>query len=178
MSYDPYANLPSAANFHLSSKSFADGAFLPSSQVSRMASPDGADRSPHLRWDGAPEGTRSFVLTCLDPDAPTASGFWHLAAYNIPSSVNELKEGAVSLDSIAESFPREASLLQNDGGVRGFVGAAPPPGHGPHRYMFVLSALDVEHIKLDDLASPAMLGFQMFGHTLGRARLTGLYENR
>src|SRR5690606_22315244 len=31
----------------------------------------GGNRNPHLAWDGVPEGTRSLVLLCIDPDAPT-----------------------------------------------------------------------------------------------------------
>ena len=174
MTHDPYAALPEVPSFALDSTSFADGERLPLPQVSGMVGTGGGDASPQLSWSGFPEGTKSFALTCFDPDAPTASGFWHLAAYNIPLSATELAEGAITVED-RSGLPEAASLLRNDGGVRGFVGAAPPPGHGDHRYMFVVHALDVEKLELDDLASPAFLGFQMFGHTLGRARLTGTF---
>src|SRR6185312_14136276 len=38
-----------------------------------MGAPDGfgGNRNPQLAWSEAPEGTRSFVLLCVDPDAPT-----------------------------------------------------------------------------------------------------------
>jgi hypothetical protein len=38
-----------------------------------MGTPDGfgANRNPHLAWEGAPAGTRSFVLVCVDTDVPT-----------------------------------------------------------------------------------------------------------
>lgn len=87
---------------------------------------------------------------------------------------SELEEGFIALDS-ASGLPEGAALLRNDGGVRGFVGAAPPPGHGDHRYIFVVHALDIDSLDLDEMASPALLGFQMFGHTLGRAPLTGIF---
>lgn len=29
------------------------------------------DRNPHLAWSGVPDGTRSFLLVCVDPDVPT-----------------------------------------------------------------------------------------------------------
>lgn len=175
MTYDPYEALPEVACFDLTSDSVRDSERLPLSQVGAMTGLDGKDSTPQLSWSGAPAGTKSYALTCFDPDAPTASGFWHLAAYDIPAQVTSLDEGAVVLDRTSASFPEAAGLLRNDGGVRGFVGAAPPPGHGEHRYMFVVHALDVESLDLDEEASPAMLGFQMFGHTLGRARLTGTF---
>ena len=58
----------------------------------------------------------------------------------------------------------------------GYVGAGPPPGHGPHRYVFAVHALDVEHTGADASASPAYVGFTMFGHTIGRGLLIGTFE--
>ncbi|WP_144721896.1 YbhB/YbcL family Raf kinase inhibitor-like protein [Agrococcus jejuensis] len=175
MTFDPYAALPSVPSFALTSSAFGDGDTLPMPQISAMASPDGGDATPQLSWSGAPEGTQGYALTCLDPDAPTGSGFWHLAVFGIPASVTELSEGAVVLDRITDAALEGAHVLRNDGGVRGFVGAAPPPGHGVHRYMFVVHALDVAELEIDESASPGLLGFQLFGHTLGRARLTGVF---
>ena len=38
-----------------------------------MGQPDGfaPNRNPHLAWSDVPDGTRSFALLCIDPDAPT-----------------------------------------------------------------------------------------------------------
>lgn len=175
MSFDPYAALPAAQEFTVTSTSFIDGDHLATAQVSGVMGAGGEDKTPQLSWSGAPEGTKSFAITCYDPDAPTASGFWHLAAHGIPADVRELEEGAFTAEAVAESVPGSVRVLKNDAGIRGFVGAAPPPGHGDHRYMFVVHALDLETLDLDDDASPALLGFTMFGHTLGRARITGLF---
>lgn len=57
-----------------------------------------------------------------------------------------------------------------------FIGAAPPAGHGPHRYFVVVHALDVESIGVPADATPAVLGFTMAGHILGRAVLTATAE--
>ena len=69
--------------------------------------------SPHLAWSGAPEGTRSFVLLCMDPDVPTVGDdvnqegrsvphdlprcdFCHWVMIDIPADCHELAEGACS----------------------------------------------------------------------------------
>ena len=130
----------------------------------------GEDRSPQLSWSGFPEGTKSFAVTVYDPDAPTASGFWHWAVANIPASVTELPSGAGDKD--APQLPDGAVQLRNDGGFAGYVGAAPPSGHGPHRYFVVVHAVDTEHASRSTRTrTPAVLGFNLFFHTLGRAVL-------
>ena len=80
----------------------------------------------------------------------------------IPATVTELPEGAFQ--------------LPNDARQACFIGAAPPAGHGPHRYFVVVHALDVESIGLPADATPAVLGFTMAGHILGRAVLTATAE--
>lgn len=174
MSHNPYDLLPEAPAFTLTSTSVTEGGRLATPQVSGVFGAGGEDRLPQLRWSGAPEGTKSYVLTCYDPDAPTVSGFWHLAAYNIPASTTELAEGAITAAG-GEGLAEGVVILPNDGGVEGFIGAAPPPGHGDHRYIFVVQALDVETLDLDPPVSPALLHFQLLGHVIGRASLTAYY---
>lgn len=175
MTHDPYAALPEVPAIEVTSASFEAGARLPLAQIGAMIGTGGGDLSPQLSWSGVPEGTASIAVTCYDPDAPTASGFWHLAAFGLPASTTELAEGAVTPGGAGDGLPAGTRLLRNDGGVAGFVGAAPPPGHGDHRYIFAVHALDVDLADLDDAASPAMLGFRMFGHTLARGTLTGVF---
>ena len=93
-SSDPFAGLPDAPVFTVTSSDLGQGDTLPVPQVSGIFGAGGEDRSPHLAWSGFPEGTRSFVVTCYDPDAPTLSGFWHWAVFNIPASVTELPAGS------------------------------------------------------------------------------------
>ncbi|MCE0768629.1 YbhB/YbcL family Raf kinase inhibitor-like protein [Pseudonocardia kujensis] len=175
MSHDPYSELPELPTFTVTSDDVTHGGTLDTPHLSGLMGAGGEDRSPHLSWSGFPEGTKSFAVTCYDPDAPTASGFWHWAVADIPASVTELPAGAG--DENASSLPEGAVVLANDAGMKRFVGAAPPPGHGPHRYIFVVHAVDVESLGLPDGATPAFLGFNLFSHAIARATLTATHEN-
>lgn len=165
--------LPAVPAFAVASPDVRDGQPMPPAQRSGLFGAGGQDRSPALSWSGFPAGTRSFAVTMYDPDAPTGSGFWHWAVVNIPASVTGLEADAGSEDGAR--LPRGALQLPNDARLRRYVGAAPPPGHGLHRYVFVVHALDVESLAIPPDATPAFLGFSMLGHTLGRATLTATY---
>jgi Raf kinase inhibitor-like YbhB/YbcL family protein len=172
---DPFARHPDVASFTVTSTTVTDGASWSREQYSGIFGvAGGKDISPQLSWHGAPEGTKSYVVTVYDPDAPTGSGFWHWAVADIPATVTELPEGAG--DDTGSSLPAGAFQLRNDAGAARFVGAAPPAGHGPHRYFIAVHALDVESIGVQPDATPAVLGFTMFGHTLGRAVLIAIGE--
>lgn len=175
MSNNPFFNLPEVAAFKVTSNDIANGHPLPPHQYSEMSGVEGGqDLSPHLEWSNAPEGAKSFAITVYDPDAPTGSGLWHWAIINIPSSVTELPTGAG--DEHGKGLPQGALQLPNDLRLKRYIGAAPPAGHGPHRYYFVVHALDIENIGVDPSATPALLGFTMLGHTLGRAVLMATGE--
>ncbi|MBO2450251.1 YbhB/YbcL family Raf kinase inhibitor-like protein [Actinomadura barringtoniae] len=170
---NPFARLPEAASFTVTSTSVDHGAAWSDEQLS-SGLPGGKDLSPHLSWSGAPEGTKSYAVTVYDPDAPTGSGFWHWAVADIPAAVSELPEGAG--DETGSGLPDSAFQLPNDARMARYIGAAPPAGHGPHRYFIVVHALDVESIGVPADATPAVLGFTMAGHILGRAVLTATAE--
>ena len=172
--YNPYDRLPRVASFELASEDVRDGEELAQPQVSGIFGAGGEDISPQLAWSGFPESTRSFAVTCYDPDAPTGSGFWHWAVVDIPAEVTVLSRGMG--DDGGEHLPAEAFQLGNDGGTAGYIGAAPPPGHGRHHYYFVVHAVDVESLGINKDATPAFLGFNLFSHTLGRAMIVPWYE--
>ncbi|HEV7678031.1 MAG TPA: YbhB/YbcL family Raf kinase inhibitor-like protein [Candidatus Dormibacteraeota bacterium] len=174
MSRDPYADLPERPWFTLTSEDIADGAELPAAQRSGLFGAGGQDVSPQLSWSDVPAGTKSFAVTVYDPDAPTASGFWHWAVANIPAAVTSLATGAG--DEGGAGLPAGALSLRNDAGMTRYLGAAPPQGHGPHHYHFVVHAVDVESLDIGADATPAFLGFNLFSHTLGRARIVATYE--
>ena len=168
MTYNPYDALPQLPSFTLTSVDVTDGQPLRQPQVSGIMGAGGSDTSPQLTWSGFPAETKSFAVTVYDPDAPTASGFWHWAVANIPASVT-------SLDSGAEP-PEGAVVLRNDAGAANYVGAAPPSGHGPHRYFVAVHAVGVEKLDIGPDASPAYLGFNLFMNAIARAYIVGTYE--
>lgn len=169
---DPYELLPAAGSFAVTSTDVHDAEQLPRRQVHHSAGGD--NESPQLSWAGFPAGTRSFVVTCFDPDAPIVSGFWHWVVVNIPASVTELATGAGADDT---SLPPGAFHVRNDFGTHAYGGAAPPQGDQVHRYYFVVHAVDVDALPVDSGASPAVVGFNLAFHTLARAIITPTYQH-
>jgi len=169
---DPYEHLPQVPSFPVTSEDVAEGERLADRHASGAMGVDGGeDVSPQLSWSDAPAGTRSFAVTVYDPDAPTASGFWHWAVADLPAATTSLPTGAAT-----DGLPEGAVQLRTDGGSAGFVGAAPPPGHRTHHYWVVVHAVDVETLGLDADAPPAQLGFALFSHTLARATIVATYD--
>lgn len=158
--------------FTLSSNTLSDGAKMSEAHVFNGMGYNGENRSPHLAWSGAPQGTKSFVISCYDPDAPTGSGWWHWGVANIPATVYELPEGA---GSGMPGLPTGAVQTRTDFGTSGYGGAAPPQGES-HRYQFTVYALDVDVLDVDEQASGAYLGFNVHFHSLGKASLTVIYS--
>lgn len=170
----PFWNLKDVPRFTLTSTDVTEGAELEAAQTSgSMGVPGGQDVSPQLSWSGFPAETKAFAVTCYDPDAPTGSGFWHWVVADLPARVAELPANAGDPD--AGLLPEGAYTVRNDAGEPRFVGAAPPEGHGPHRYFFIVHALS-EPLELDESATPAFVGFNVFFKSIGRAWIETRYE--
>ena len=162
------------ATFTLNSDTFEDGQILPAAQRGAATGPGGRDESPPLSWGGAPAGTRSYAVTVFDPDAPGHGGFWHWAVLDIPADVTSLPAGAGAEGG--RLLPAGAVQLKNDAGFHGYLGAAPPPGHGPHRYVITVHALDIAPSGLNEHTAQGSLEAKLSRHTLGRGTLTGIFE--
>ena len=170
----PYDFMPPVPSFTVESNDVTDGQQMSDAQVFDGFGMTGQNISPHLRWHGFPAETRSFAVTCFDPDAPTGSGFWHLVLLDVPASVTELATGAASGDL---TVPAGSFLVRNDYGVKAFGGAAPPKGE-VHRYVFAVHALDVDNLAsqgVDSDVSPAVAGFNLRFHTIARGMLIPVY---
>jgi hypothetical protein len=169
----PYDYLPPVPSFTVESNDVAEGQQLSDAQVYDSFGMTGQNISPHLRWSGFPAETKSFAVTCYDPDAPTGSGFWHWVLIDVPGSVTELAAGAASGDQ--SGLPGDSFCVRNDFGSSDFGGAAPPAGDPPHRYVFAVHAVDSDKLGIDAGVSPAVAGFNLRFHTIGRGLLIPVY---
>ena len=146
-------------------------AFGPDEPIPVEFTCDGADRSPPLRWSDPPDGTRSFALIVEDPDAPGGT-FRHWGVYDLPGDLRELPADAGSPQ--AAQFPQ----ARNDFGRPGYGGPCPPRGHGAHRYLFRLLALDVAHLEAGATPTVDKILERAKPHVLAGGVLTGRYGRR
>ena len=169
----PFEFFPDVALFELSSRDFIDGGSLSMSQVADSMGYHGANMSPQLSWRGFPAATLSFAITVHDPDAPTGSGFWHWVVTDLAHDVTEVASGAGASDGA--QLPKGSHQFRNDTNSSGYVGCAPPTGDAPHRYVHTVHALDVESLKLEPWTTPAVVGFHLRFHAIGRAQIVGTF---
>ncbi|CAN0622735.1 YbhB YbcL family protein [Burkholderia multivorans] len=164
------------AEFRLRTDAFPANGFMPKAQEYNHAGfgVDGGNVSPALVWENAPAGTKSFAVTCYDPDAPTGSGFWHWVAVNLPAGTTNLAEGAGAAGSAA--LPNGTVQVRNDYGDEGFGGAAPPRGDKPHRYVFRVHALSVDSLPVTPDTTNAIARFMIHLNQIAAAEFTGLYQ--
>ena len=145
--------------FELQSPAFASGGTIPEAYAQ-----SGRNISPPLSWSGTPPGTKSLVLLVEDSDAPVGT-VTHWAAYDIDPSLEKLGEGV-----------RDLRHAKNDMDHAHYDGPKPPPGHGPHRYRFRLSALDVASLELPENPMNRDLKTAARSHALAEAQLIGIFE--
>jgi len=149
---------PHAADLELRSSTFRDHGPLPARYTS-----DGAGVSPPLTWSKVPPGTRSLVLVVEDADSPTPRPLVHAIATVDPHR-HKLPEGALSSADTAD-----VKLGRNSFLGAGYTAPDPPPGHGPHRYVFELFALD--HMpRLERRPGRSKIKSEMRGHIIAARR--------
>ena len=163
-----------AESLTLSSNDISNGELMNQAQEFKGFGCSGGNLSPHLKWSGAPKGTKSFAITAYDPDAPTGSGWWHWQVVNIPKNITELAAGVGSTEK--DLKPKGSVQIKNDYGSRGFGGACPPIGHGTHHYRFTVHALSVEKLEIPENASGALSGYMINGSTIESSTIESLYK--
>jgi Raf kinase inhibitor-like YbhB/YbcL family protein len=166
------ASLSHAAGFTLSSPDIKANALIPQSFEYNGFGCAGENKSPALKWSGAPKNTKAFAVTVYDPDAPTGSGWWHWMVINIPADVTELASNAGAEGGA--NLPKGARHARIDYGVAGWGGVCPPPGDKPHRYIFTVHALK-DKLDVPADATAALTGFMINGNSLGKATFTAKY---
>jgi Raf kinase inhibitor-like YbhB/YbcL family protein len=150
----------------VTSETFEAGEPLPTATAHAAAG--GEDVSPQLSWTPGPDGTKSYAVTCYDPDAPTDIGFVHWVLFDLPATTTSLPAGygGHATDGI-EGY--------TDWGQSAWGGCAPPPGDDPHHYRFTVYALDTEKAGIDASATYAFFRFNTGSHVLATGEIVGTY---
>lgn len=154
-----------SGSFQITSAVFVQGG-----QIPQKYTVNGENISPPLSWTSAPQNTKSFTITCEDPDASGSGGgaFFHWIVFDIPGNVTQLSEGITN----QRTLDNGAKQGTNDMGTIGYTGPSPPSG--THRYVFKIYALD-NMLNLEPGATKQQVNSAMQGHILGQAQITGKY---
>jgi Raf kinase inhibitor-like YbhB/YbcL family protein len=161
---------PAALAMTLTSPDIPPGGAIGSEQAFDGAECPGRNVSPALAWSDPPEGTKSFALSMIDPDAPAAGGFWHWWAFDLPASSTGLAKGAGSGAALKDG----ALQGRNDFGSPGYGGPCPPKGK-PHHYVLTVYALDIDRLGPEADKSTADFDATVHAHALAKATLVGFY---
>ena len=180
------SSLSPAPEFTLSSPDLKSGVF-DNKHVLNGFGCKGENVSPALEWRHLPAGTKSLALQVYDPDAPSGSGFWHWAVYNIPPTTVTLPQGAGNRPERlpAGAFGGNTDFMDTGatGGNGNYGGPCPPQGDKPHRYVFTIYALAVDKLEVaagvPRTGSAALYGFVLNKGIgpglLGKASFTATY---
>lgn len=145
-------------------------AFEESGMIPMKYTCDAENVSPPLSWTKGPDSTKSYVLICDDPDAPSKT-WLHWVLYNIPSSVTSLPEHVPTTDTVMKT----ALNGINDSKTSGYSGPCPP--RGVHRYYFKIYALDcLLNLKAGETAG--VVESAMKDHVLDSGTLMGKYSRK
>lgn len=163
--HEDFAQVPET--IQVTSAAFTEGQPIPTRYTA-----DGEKLSPPLAWEGAPTDAATLVLIAEDPDAPAPAPLVHILAWALPGDRAALDEGALR----SPGAGGEAVSM----GRNSFLGAEylppdPPPGHGPHRYVFQLYALDAA-LDLQGKPIRTQVVNAMKGHVIAKGALIGTYQ--
>ena len=169
----------------------------------------GNNRNPHVKWSEFPENTKSFALICVDPDVPSVGDdvnqegkwvpynlprvdFYHWVLVDIPVSITEIEDGAVSsgitergkatgntefgvtgINDYTGWFAGDANMSGNYGG---YDGPCPPfNDERIHHYHFKIFALDTESLHLNGVFDGRQAMEAIKPHIIDSAEWIGTY---
>jgi Raf kinase inhibitor-like YbhB/YbcL family protein len=163
----------SKGNFQIRVPGLGPNGQIPNDFVLNQFGCYGKNLSPAIVWSGAPAETQSFALAVWDSDAPKSDGFYHWMIVNIPSAVHSLPVGAGNSEK--QLTPAGAVQLRNDYGETGYGGPC-PPGHQLHHYHFLLYALKVAHLAIDQSIAPSTAATKFQNEILAKTEVVATYQ--
>lgn len=159
------ATRPELAAVAMSTISLTSTSFRPDGQLGLRHAGRwyGDNVSPQLAWTRPPVRTEALLLVVEDIDSPTKDPIIHLAALLDPA-LRTVSEGELNRQRTAPGV----TLLD----PRGYRGPAALPGHGEHRYVFHLYALDT---RPEGDTLPKVLESSA-RHVIAHGQLTGTFR--
>ncbi|MGI9017108.1 MAG: YbhB/YbcL family Raf kinase inhibitor-like protein [Euzebya sp.] len=156
------------AAFRLTSPAFDDDDDLPVRFTQR-----GEDISPPLQWEGVPDDTKELVLICEDRDSDEGV-VTHWVVYGIlPEDTSELPED-LGDQALVQQDDFEIYQGLNEFDVSGWSGPLTTEDRGPHRFFFLLHAMDTELVELSPGATRAELRTATKDHIIATAEIVGI----
>lgn len=150
----------------------ASPAFAYNSTMPTQYTADGAGMSPPLEWHGVPADAQAIVLLVEDADSPTPNPLVHAIVWDLPGADGSLPEGALPTsrrDDDTDAMGKNSYLTPT------YLPPDPPPGHGSHRYVFQIFALDVA-VRFERPPGRATLLERIREHVIAKGLLIGRYE--
>jgi Raf kinase inhibitor-like YbhB/YbcL family protein len=160
-------NVLGGGAMEITSSAFKDQGKIPIQYV--MPGAGGKNISIPLAWRNIPAGTKSFVLSIVDPH-PVAQNWVHWLVINIPKEATSIEEGASR-----KKMPSGSVELKNSFGDIGYGGPQPPKGTGDHPYVVTLYSLKMEKLELGVNTSLSAFKKAIEGKVIESATITGMY---
>ena len=133
--------------------------------------------SPPLQWSNVPEGTRELVLVAEDVDVPFPQPLVHTIVYGMTPDRTSLAAGEIPGPKLGGAGEAAGLKFGKAAGVApGYLPVTPIPGHGPHRYVYQLFALDMRLPAFSKPPSKKEIVDAMAGHVIARGATIGIAE--
>jgi Raf kinase inhibitor-like YbhB/YbcL family protein len=147
-------------------------AFEYNAMMPKQYTADGAGTSPPLEWRCVPADAQAVVLLVEDADSPTPQPFVHAIVWDLPGADGSLPQGALPThrsDKDTDAMGKNSYLAPT------YLPPDPPPGHGAHRYVFQIFALDVAP-RFDRPPGRSELLERIRNHVIAKGLLIARYQ--